>query len=39
MRAKKLISIALFAVLGTSAKAQIVSSQSNQVIVTQEVKP
>jgi len=39
MRAKKLILFVLLATLGTSAQAQIVSSQSNQVIVTQEVKP
>lgn len=38
MRAKKLISIALLAALGTSAQAQIVSSRSDQVIVTQQIK-
>lgn len=39
MRVKELISIALFAALGTSAQAQIVSSQSQQVVVTDTVKP
>lgn len=39
MRTKKLISVALLAAIGTTAQAQIVSSQSEQVIVTQEVKP
>ena len=38
MRAKKLISIALLAALGISAQAQIVSSRSDQVIVTQQIK-
>ncbi len=38
MRAKKLISIALLAALGTSTQAQIVSSRSDQVIVTQQLK-
>lgn len=39
MKTRKLIVIALFSAFGISAEAQIVSSQSNQVIVTQEVKP
>lgn len=39
MKAKKLLLFTMLAALGTSAQAQIVSSQSNQVIVTQEVKP
>ena len=39
MRVKKLISIALFTAIGTTSQAQIVSSQSNQVIVTEQVKP
>lgn len=38
MRAKRLISIALLAALGTTARAQIVSSRSDQVIVTQQIK-
>lgn len=39
MKTKKLIAVALLAAIGTTAQAQIVSSQSQQVIVTQEVKP
>ena len=38
MKAKKLLLIVLFAVLGTSAQSQIVSSRSDQVIVTEQVK-
>ena len=38
MREKRLISIALLAALGISAQAQIVSSRSDQVIVTQQLK-
>lgn len=38
MKVKKLIAIVVLAALGTSARAQIVSSKSNQVIVTQQVK-
>lgn len=38
-RTKKLIAVALLAAIGTTAQAQIVSSQSEQVVVTQEVEP
>lgn len=38
MRAKKLISIALLTAIATTAQAQIVSSRSDQVIVTQQIK-
>ena len=38
MRAKKLISIAMLAAIGISAQAQIVSSRSDQVIVTQQIR-
>lgn len=38
MRAKKLFSIALLTAIGTTAQAQIVSSRSDQVIVTQQIK-
>ena len=38
MKAKKLISIVLLAVLGSSTQAQIVSSIGDQVIVTEQVK-
>lgn len=34
-----MIAVALLVALGTTAQAQIVSSQSQQVVVTQEVKP
>lgn len=39
MRTKKLIAVVLLAAIGTTAQAQIVSSQSQQVVVTQEIKP
>lgn len=39
MKTKKLILGALLVVLGTSSQAQIVSSQSNRVIVTEQGKP
>lgn len=39
MRAKKLIALALLATIGTTVQAQIVSSQSSQVIVTEQSKP
>lgn len=38
MKTKKLIAIVVLAALGLSAQAQIVSSRSDQVIVTQQVK-
>ena len=39
MRAKKLIAIAMLAAIGTTAQAQIVSSRSDRVIVTEVSKP